>query len=148
MKTDTDHGPMILEFVTTYQQAHGHAPTYRAIAEAIGVYSLDHVRRDLLQLVNAGKVTLIYERKACDGRPVHRPVAYSARYKCTRCHIQIGAVTGLCEDCAESKPLITYADAMGADRFYQMSRPAPTGMGYEKETRPRVRRAYNRKASQ
>lgn len=44
-------------------------------------------------------------------------------YRCTRCQIRISARVGLCEDCAQERPLILYADGMGADRFFQTRTP-------------------------
>ena len=116
--TPDQHEPLILEFVLQYQQTHGHAPTYREIGAAVGLYSLDHVSRDLKRLVKSGALTLL-PRPAGGAQCGKRQEAYAPRYKCSRCHIRISTPTGQCEDCAGARPLITYAEGEGEDRYFQ-----------------------------
>ena len=154
---DDEHSLRILEFVSQYQQEHQCSPSYREIAEAVGLGALDHVHRDVKRLVKAGvlqitpgearSVVVIGQPGVRAPAPPPAPrVSPSMRYRCTRCHIRIGTVSGLCEDCAEAKPLITYADAMGPERFYQVSRPRrnPYALQYDREEveAGQTRRAY------
>ena len=145
-----DHGPLILSFVARYQERYGEAPTYRKIAYAVGISSLDHVSRDIKQLQAQGKLTFLPApcmEPSAQPTPRRRGVP-AGRFRCSRCHIKIGERVGLCEPCEKNEPYIQTHLLLGEERFYQIQRPIPTGLGYEKETKRRTRRVYNRKVSE
>lgn len=52
-------------------------------------------------------------------------------FHCTRCYIGIEVAVGLCDDCESGARLITYADGMGEDRYFQTHRPEAVPSGYE-----------------
>lgn len=118
MNPSDEHASSILAFVSQFQSAHGHAPTYRAIGRAVGIRSTSHVSHDLKKLVRSGALVLLSNTAAHDDESPGRRMP-ARRYRCGRCHIRIPTATGMCADCAEQKPFITYAGDMGADRFYQ-----------------------------
>lgn len=144
----------VLEIIRDYYTKNNISPTYREIAHALG-WSTDRVFSETRKLVAAGQVRV--SRRAFRGieivgaafPPVAEKTGEPRRTgRCERCHILVPGGLNLCHDCEFGLPLIQTADAMGAERFYQMQRPVPVGMGYEKETKRRTRRTYKREGAQ
>ena len=73
--TDMDMKGRILDFVSRYTDAHGYAPTYREIGDAVGLSAKSSVHRYVQQLREEGMVEM--PAKSRRGMGLHRraPVA-------------------------------------------------------------------------